>query len=337
MKEALLFQKLDDQKVRCELCSHYCTIAPGHLGICGVRENTDGILYSLIYGKLIARHVDPIEKKPFFHFLPGTKSYSIATVGCNFRCLNCQNADISQAPVEKSFTYGQLTDIEDIVGTALESECRSIAYTYTEPTIFFEFAYDVARLANQKGLKNLFVTNGFMSREMLELFYPYLDAANVDLKGFTEEFYQKNCGARLAPVLENLKFMKSKGIWLEVTTLIIPTLNDSESDFKKIAEFLVGELGPEVPWHISAFHPTYKLTDLPATPLGILNKAYDIGKSAGLKYVYIGNFPGTLGEQTFCPNCRKTIIKRYGFDILENKAKKGICGYCGEKIAGVWK
>jgi pyruvate formate lyase activating enzyme len=337
MKEALLYKKLDHRRVNCQLCSHYCIILPEKRGRCGVRENKDGQLFSLVYGKLIAQNIDPIEKKPFFHFLAGTVSYSIAAVGCNFRCLNCQNYDISQAPVEKNFTYGFQTGPEEVVQKALENNCQSISYTYTEPTVFFEFAYDVARIAREKGLKNLFVTNGYMSPEMLEIFHPYLDGANVDLKGATDEFYQKVCGARLEPVKKNLKIMKRYGIWIEVTTLIIPDLNDTEEDFKKIAAFIARELGTEVPWHLSGFHPTYKLSDSNPTPLDTLMKAYNIGKQMGLKYIYIGNFPGTTGEHTACPQCGKTIIKRYGFEVLENKIKGGCCGFCQEKIAGVWK
>ncbi len=261
MFEARLYQKKEDQKVWCYLCNHHCLIKDGKRGICGVRENQGGILYSLVYGKPIAAHVDPIEKKPLFHFLPGSTSFSIATAGCNFRCLFCQNADISQAGKMKSIP-GQETAPEEIVSAALRAQCRSISYTYTEPTIFFEYAQDISLLAEAQGLKNVFVTNGFMTREMLDSIHPHLHAANVDLKAFRENFYKTQCGAKLTPVLDTLKIMKRMGIWVEVTTLIIPTLNDSKEELSELARFIADDLGPETPWHISRFHPTYQLTAL---------------------------------------------------------------------------
>lgn len=335
MKEALLYEKKENQKVHCHLCSHYCLIAPGRRGICGVRENQEGVLYSLVYGKLIARHLDPIEKKPLFHFLPGSRSYSIATVGCNFKCLNCQNADISQAPIEANFIDGEKALPDEVLAAALKTNCQSISYTYTEPTIFFEFVYETSALAREKGLKNILVTNGYMSREMLEMYHPYLDAANVDLKSFSDDFYKKICGARLEPVLENLKLMKKYGIWIEVTTLVIPTLNDSAEEFQKIADFISKELGPDVPWHLSAFHPNYKLMNLSPTSLKILTQAFEIGKKAGLKYVYLGNVPGE-GETTTCAKCGRGLIKRFGFSVLENNLQEGKCKFCGTPAAGRW-
>jgi pyruvate formate lyase activating enzyme len=322
-------------KVLCGLCNHHCLISKGKRGICAVRENTDGVLYSLVYDKLIARNIDPIEKKPLFHFQPGSLSYSIATPGCNFRCLHCQNSDISQLPRERSGVVpGDAVSPEQIVDAARRHRCQSISYTYTEPTIFFELAIDTARLAVEAGLKNVFVTNGYISPEALRTIRPYLHAANIDLKGFTDEFYKKVCGARLQPVLDSIRLYKELGIWIEITTLVIPGHNDTVSELEKIAGF-IKSVGEDVPWHVSRFHPTYKLMDKPITPAGTLSRARQIGLDAGLRYVYEGNIPGE-GEETVCPGCRKTVIKRIGFSVLENSVKDGACGLCGTKIAGVW-
>lgn len=286
MKEALLYKKLEDKKVQCQACAHYCVITSGQKGICRVKENKNGRLYSSVYGKAVAANIDPIEKKPLFHFLPGTYTYSIATVGCNFRCANCQNWQISQTN-----QGGQNISPKKIVQEALENHCPSISYTYTEPTIFLEYALETMKLAKEKGLKNIWVTNGFMSPQALKLITPYLDAANVDLKSFEESFYQKYCAGRLKPVLENLKALKKKNIWLEITTLIIPGLTDRKEMLKKIAQFVKKELGPETPWHISRFFPevSWKMQNLPATPLETLEKVEQIGKKTGLRYVYKGN------------------------------------------------
>jgi pyruvate formate lyase activating enzyme len=335
MREAMFYEKLDDKMVKCNLCSHRCSrIADSKRGICGVRENKDGKLYSLVYGKVAARNIDPIEKKPLFHFLPGSRSYSIATVGCNFRCDNCQNFDISQLPKERGIIVGQDVPPEMIVSAAKRNNCESIAYTYSEPTIFFEYSYDIAKLASKEGIKNVFVTNGYITPEALREISPYLDAANIDLKSFSDEFYRKTCGARLEPVLDSIRLYKSLGIWTEITTLIIPTLNDSEEELKKIAEF-IKEVGKETPWHISQFHPMYKLPDLPRTPVTTLRKARQIGLEAGLRYVYEGNVPGENGENTYCYNCGKMLIRRFGYQILENKIKNSACTYCGAEIDGV--
>lgn len=291
MKEALLYQKLPQKKVRCQVCSHFCLIAPQQRGLCGVRENQKGKLYSLVYGKTIAVHIDPIEKKPLYHFLPGTYSLSIATVGCNLACKNCQNHDISQGPKPDKPILGQEMSPEKIVQEALTNHCPSISYTYTEPTIFLEYALETMKLAKEKGLKNIWVTNGFMSPQTLNLIIPDLDAANVDLKSFDDDFYQKYCNGQLKPVLANLKELKRKNIWLEITTLIIPGLTDQEKRLKKIAQFIKKELGPETPWHISRFFPevSWQLQDLPATSSETIEKAEQIGLQSGLKYVYKGN------------------------------------------------
>ena len=295
MKECYLYKKLDDGKVQCQTCNHRCKIAKGKRGICGVRENRDGKLYLLVYEKAIAAHIDPIEKKPLYHFMPGTKIYSIATVGCNFRCAWCQNDDISQAskidgyhiPIEK-IPYEDLPP-EKIVANAKKFNCPSIAYTYTEPTIFLEYALDCMKLAKKEGFKNVWVSNGFMSSETLKTITPYLDAINIDLKGFKEESYQKYCGARLQPVLDNLKKIAKSKIHLEVTTLIIPGINDSEKELKQIAEFIANDLGKNIPWHISRFFPAFKMMNYPITSIETLDRAEKIGKKAGLKWVHKGN------------------------------------------------
>jgi pyruvate formate lyase activating enzyme len=335
--EALLYERLKDKKVRCNLCKHRCLIENGKRGICGVRENMEGVLNTLVYGKLVARHIDPIEKKPLFNFLPGSLSYSIATAGCNFKCLFCQNADISQVPADnKGLIMGSSFTPENVVAAALKGKCRSISYTYTEPTVFFEFARDTAMLAHKKGLKNIFVTNGYMSREALGMIQPFLDAANVDLKAYNKDFYRKMCGAKLENVKETLVDMKSSGIFVEVTTLLIPRLNDNNKELEELAMFIVDSLGPETPWHISRFHPTYKLNDRSSTPLETLVSAREIGMKCGLKYVYTGNVPGEEGESTFCYNCGKMLIERIGFYVKNNAVDKGMCPNCGVGIDGVW-
>jgi pyruvate formate lyase activating enzyme len=336
--DAYFFERLEEIKVRCNLCSHRCVIKEGRRGICGVRENESGILKTLVYGKLIARHIDPIEKKPLFHFLPGTLSYSIATVGCNFRCQFCQNADIAQMPADrKGKISGAICTPEETVDAAQQGGCRSIAYTYTEPTVFFEYAFETAKLAHNKGIRNVFVTNGYMTAEALEMINPYLDAANVDLKAFNDKYYKELCGAGLKHVQATLKLMKSLGIFVEVTTLIVPGLNDDPTELKSLATFIVQDLGSETPWHISRFHPTYKLTDRPSTPVQTLTMAREIGLKAGLKYVYTGNVPGNAAENTFCDGCGETVIERWGFQVGNLKLKNGRCIQCGTEIDGVWK
>lgn len=334
--EAYLYEPLKDKKVKCNLCNHRCIIKEGKRGICGVRENQGGILETLVYGKLIASHIDPIEKKPLFHFMPGSLSYSIATVGCNFKCLFCQNADISQMPSDHNgMITGDLYTPEDVVNAAVKGNCKSIAYTYTEPTVFFEFAFDTVKLAHAKGIKNVFVTNGYMTSEAVHMISPYLDAANVDLKAFNKSFYKEIVKARLEPVKDTLKLMKSLGIFVEVTTLLIPGLNDDKKELEKLALFLVESLGSETPWHISAFYPTYRLTDRPPTPVESLVMAREIGIKAGLKYVYIGNVPSEDGENTFCYSCGKLLINRLGFTIIKNVLKNGRCPYCSSQIDGI--
>lgn len=335
MNEALLYIELEDERLRCDLCAHHCLIPEGKRGLCGVRENREGKLYSLVYGKAIATHVDPIEKKPLFNFLPGSLAFSVATVGCNMTCLHCQNADISQTPRDSGRIMGEDISPERLVEAAREEGCRTIAYTYTEPTIFFEYALDTARLARDQGLKNIFVTNGYMTAEALEMIAPVLDAANLDLKSFRDDFYREICGARLQPVLDTIKRMHELGIWIEVTTLVIPGHNDSDQELESIARFLSG-LSPEIPWHVSAYYPTYRLTSAPRTPVSTLRRAREIGLSAGLRYVYTGNIPGDDGENTFCHNCGKIIIERSGYRVGAVNIREGRCTFCGTPAAGIW-
>ena len=335
MKQAMFQYPKEQQQVQCSLCSHRCLIAEGKRGICAVRENQGGILYTLVYDKIIARNIDPIEKKPLFHFHPGSLSYSIATPGCNFRCRHCQNADISQLPRDQGgMVLGEEFTPEQIVQAARGRRCASISYTYTEPTIYFELAYDTARLAAEVGLRNVFVTNGYITPEALETIRPYLHGANIDLKGFSDNFYRKVCGARLEPVLDAIRLYKQFGIWIEITTLVIPGHNDSDSQLRDIARFIVS-LGKDIPWHVSRFHPTYKLTDQPSTPLETLRRAREIGLEEGLRYVYEGNIPGE-GEDTACWSCGRTLVKRTGFHVEENRVKEGKCSYCGVLMDGVW-
>lgn len=338
---ARLWQGLDDGsgRVRCSLCAHRCTIAEGKRGICGVRENRQGRLVSLVYGQLVAMGVDPIEKKPLFHFYPGSGTLSIATRGCNFTCAFCQNADISQETAAAGLR-ARVTTPETVVAAARDSGCVSVAYTYTEPTVFMEYASDVAQLAASAGLGNVQVTNGYMTAETLAVLLPedgprLLDAANVDLKAFTDAFYRQQCGARLQPVLDSLVRLRESGVWVEVTTLLIPGLNDDERELRDLSDFICSELGADTPWHVSRFHPTYHLLNRPPTSVATLLRAREIGLEAGLHYVYTGNIPGQGGEDTLCPRCGAVAISREGFRLRWNRASGGRCAACGEPIAGV--
>ena len=332
MKEAMFYEKLSGNRVRCKLCRHRCIISPNSFGICHVRKNFDGKLYSLVYDKIIARHIDPIEKKPLFHFLPGTETYSIATVGCNFKCDFCQNWTISQISKEGKI-IGEKVTPKEIVEDAIRYNCSSISYTYTEPTIFYELTYDTSRIAKEHGLKNIYVTNGYIEEEPLKEISKYLDAANIDLKSFDEKFYKKICGADLDEVLESIKNYKKNGIWIEITTLIIPGFNDDEEQLRSIAEF-IKSLGSYIPWHVTRFHPDYKMLNVNPTPVETLRKAQKIGYDVGLRFVYMGNV--LEGENTYCPRCKTLLIERYGFSILKYNLKEGKCPNCKEKIEGVW-
>ena len=339
--EAYLYQSEKDglrQTVTCRLCHHYCVIAPGKRGICRVRENKKGVLETLVYGRVIASAVDPVEKKPMFHFLPGTRTYSIATVGCNLKCRFCQNADIAQLPADRDdMIVGEETPPRAVVAAAKRDGCQSIAFTYTEPTVYFEFAHDTARLAASKGLKNIFVTNGYMSAEAVAMAAPHLHGANVDLKAFSNDFYKTYCGARLDPVKQTLKALVNHGVFVEVTTLVIPGLNDSPDELRDLAAFIANELGCDVPWHVSRFHPTYRLTDRAVTPVDTLLLARDLGLSAGLRYVYVGNVPGGEGENTYCHHCKALLVGRLGYTIRENRILNAACPDCKTPVAGVYQ
>lgn len=333
MKEAYLYKKLSNKRVQCQNCAHYCVIPPGKRGICGVRENQDGKLYSLVYGKACSINIDPIEKKPFFHFLPGTSSLSVATVGCQFSCKNCQNWQISQGPKLTGKIEGEEISPEEIIKITLKNKLPSISYTYTDPIVFSEYALDTMKLAKNQGLKNAWVTSGFLSKELFDLVSPYLDAANIDLKYFSDQLYFKYSGGKLQPVLDTLKRMKEKKIWLEVTTLVIPSINDSDKMLKKIAGFIKEELGPETPWHVTQFCGaiSWQLQNIPDTPVETLKRAHQIGKEAGLKYIYTGNIPDLSTEDTYCPKCGAKMIERTGY-LIKRYDKNGRCSKCGENL-----
>lgn len=339
MKKALLFKKLDRNKVECLACNHHCRLEESQTGICGVRKNTKGDLYLLVYSKPAAVNIDPIEKKPLFHFFSGEVAFSLGTIGCNFGCEFCQNWDISQLP--KISHDSKIFETEEWPPEKIIDYCKNnkipiIAYTYNEPTIWTEYALETMKLAKEAGLKNVWVSNGFMSDKTIDLISPYLDAINIDLKSFKEDFYFKICKAHLEPVKENIKKFFEMGIWEEVTTLIIPGYNDSEKELKEIAEFLYN-ISKDLVWHISAFCPCYKMLDVPPTTKTTLIKAYSIGKEVGLNYVYTGNIPDENLESTFCPNCKEKLIERWGIEMIENKLNKGKCFKCGYDILGRWK
>jgi len=334
--DAMLWEPLDGQKVRCRLCAHECVIAAGKYGLCRVRKNIAGSLKTLSYDAVVALHVDPIEKKPLFHFLPGTESLSVAAAGCNFQCEFCQNWQISQSPRTGRVVGGQAISPEQIVAVAMNHRCASISYTYTEPTIFFELAYETAKLAKAEGLGNCFVSNGFMTPLAVATIAPYLDAINVDLKAFSDQTYREVMKARLEPVLTCLKALVAAGIWVEVTTLVVPGMNDSPQELKDIAGFISRELGPSVPWHVSRFHGDYRMTQVPSTPLETLELACRIGKEVGLEHVYCGNVTGRVDESTYCSGCGEKLIDRVGFAIRANRLTDGKCPRCGKRLAGVW-
>jgi pyruvate formate lyase activating enzyme len=335
LKEAVLWQPADDKKVRCNLCNWRCLISEGLLGHCCVRQNIGGKLYSLNYYKLCSANPDPIEKKPLFHFQPASKSFSIAAPGCNFQCVFCQNWQISQMAIEDGEIDGQAIEPARIVESALETGCKSMAYTYTEPTVFMELAADCGKIAKQKGLANVFVSNGFMTKEAIDFASDWLDGINVDLKSFSGDYYKNLCKANLKPVLDTIEYIANHTkIWMEITTLIVPGQNDSDKELKQIADFLFNTCGADMPWHVSRFYPQYKFSDTPPTPASTLQRAETIAKAAGLRYVYIGNLRSTEGENTYCPKCQQLLIEREGFYVTKNKVKNSCCPDCGEKIAG---
>ena len=328
------FTSLEGGEIQCELCPHRCRVAKGKRGICRVRENRDGKYYSLVYGNPCAVHLDPIEKKPFSHVLPGTTSFSLATAGCNFQCKFCQNWEISQAFPED--VYSAEVPPELIVSRSKEIGARSVAYTYVEPSIFYEYMIDIGVLAKKSGLLNVYHSNGFINPGPLKNLCKVLDAANIDLKGFTENFYRELCGGELTPVLETLKTLKQERVHVEITNLVIPTKNDEMPVIKEMCLWIKKELGADTPLHFSRFYPLYRLKTLPPTPVSTLDKARAVASSAGLEYVYVGNVPGHEGENTFCPKCKKMIIQRTGYMVGEINVKAGKCKYCGKPIPGIW-
>ncbi|MFH1439582.1 MAG: AmmeMemoRadiSam system radical SAM enzyme [Candidatus Woesearchaeota archaeon] len=367
MKECYLYDKKENNIVRCNACSHRCIIAEGNRGLCGVRKNIKGKLYSLVYGKAIGIAVDSIEKKPLFHFMPGADVLSFGTSGCNFGCRFCQNSEMSQPPREKIRgkdnirgknniseygIYGQDITPEEIVRLAVDNNIPCIAYTYNEPAVFLEFAYDTAKLAHSSKLsdgnniKNIYVTNGYETKEALEMIKPYIDAINIDLKSFNDDFYKKLCDGRLQPVLDTIKRAHEMGFWIEITTLIIPGKNDSAAELKKIAEFIAslennsnGVSGKHIPWHISRFFPMYKMLDVQPTPEKKLLEAYEIGKKAGLRHVYVGNIDIEGKENlgcSYCPECDELLIERKRYEIGKNNIKDGKCRRCKAKISGFY-
>lgn len=351
LSKAKLYEKLDQNQVKCTACAHYCRIVDGRTGICGVRMNWHGDLYLMVYGKASAVHVDPVEKKPLFHFLPGTDIFSFGTIGCNFACEFCQNWDLSQSAKEvqkkikdkddrmlrlgRLVEYGQDLAPHKIVEYCLEHNIPSVAYTYNEPVIFFEYAYDTAKLAHGEGVKNVFVSNGYESEEAMEKIRPYIDAMNIDLKSFNDDFYRKTCKARLDPVLREIKRAHDMGIWLEITTLVIPGENDSDEELLRIANF-IADVGESIPWHVTAFAPQYKMDNKPATPLESLQRAYDAGKKAGLMYVYTGNIEDSEHQKTYCPKCNTANIVRDWHAVTSNLLNQGKCMQCGYSIEGIW-
>ncbi len=335
MKPAMLFEQIEDKKVLCRLCHHMCRISDQKSGRCNVRQNMDGRLYTLAYGRAVASHIDPIEKKPLYHFLPSSLTYSIGTAGCNFKCSFCQNWQISQAVKKKDQSLpGIPMSPEQIVAAAVENNCRSIAYTYTEPTIFFEYAYYTARLAKAKGLKNIFVSNGYMTKEAIDAISPFLDAINIDVKAMNETFYKNICQGKLQPVLDNIRYVQKADIWLEITTLIVPGANDKEEELRELAKFIAG-VDPDIPWHISRFHPDYQHTHSPATPFSVMESAYNIGKEQGLHYVYMGNIIDA-DKDTRCPQCGHKVIERSSGQVKINPATKNRCPGCGKVVAGIY-
>jgi pyruvate formate lyase activating enzyme len=341
MKRARLFEKLDRTgessdplNVRCQLCAHRCMLSDNRVGVCGVRKNIKGELFSLNYDRVAATQADPIEKKPLYHFLPGSRSFSVAAMGCNFRCTFCQNNSLSVVRGEDEI-YGQAISPDQLVEAALRDGCQSISYTYSEPTVYYELMYETAALAKEKGIKNVMVTNGYMSGEALEEIAPFMDAANVDLKSFSDDFYKKYCGGRLAPVLETIKGMKEKGVWVEVTTLLIPGLNDDKKETRELISFIAG-VDEDMPWHVSRFYPQHLMLDVPPTGPRAIEECLEMGAGEGLRYLYAGNLRSDRWEDTRCPACGELLIQRSGYCTEIGNFPGGRCGSCSREIAGVW-
>lgn len=333
-KEAKFYQKLSSKQVQCRLCPRQCTVANGRRGYCGVRENRDGTYYTLVHSRVCTAHVDPIEKKPLFHFLPGASAFSIATGGCNVNCKFCQNWEISQArPEQLRATY---LPPKLLAEAALQNHCQMLAYTYSEPTVFCEYILDAAADGRAAGLKSVVVSNGFIQQEPLKELCRHVDAIKVDLKAFSPKYYREIVNGELQPVLDSLTTIRKQGTWTEIVYLVVPTLNDSDGEFRNLARWVKAELGPDVPIHFTRFFPLYRLRNLPPTPLESLQRAKTIADAEGLQYVYIGNVPGHPAENTYCPKCRKLVVERTGFTITQMHIRKSKCSYCQHVIAGRW-
>ncbi|MBN2200974.1 AmmeMemoRadiSam system radical SAM enzyme [bacterium] len=333
-REARHYRRLAGNKVQCGLCPWECLVDDGKRGKCGVRENRGGRFYSLVYGRVAASHVDPIEKKPFYHLLPGSPAYSMATVGCNFDCRFCQNWDLARRRPEEA-PVPELS-AESVAEAAARARCPVIAFTYSEPTVFNEFAFDTAAAGRRLGIRSVVVSNGFIRREPLEDLCGVIDGYKVDLKSMDDRYYRSVCSGRLAPVLETLVRLRDRKVWCEIVYLVVPTLNDSDAGFRMLSQWVLKEMGPDVPVHFSRFYPQYKLNNLPPTPAATLERAWSISREAGLHFVYLGNLPGHEAENTFCPGCHKAVILRSGFSVKETHLRDGRCGFCGRVIPGVW-
>ncbi len=334
-KEVMFYKKRADLKIECSICPKKCRIADLERGYCGNKENRGGIYYSLVHSLPCAAHIDPIEKKPLFHYLPSTTAFSIAAAGCNFECRFCQNWRIAQYRPEQIESTFMSPD--DIVRLALQKKAPTIAYTYTEPVVFYGYMYDCAKQGRRKGVGSVMISNGYINEEPLLELCKYLTAVKIDLKAFTEDFYRDYCSGELEPVLNTLKVLKRIGMWFEIVVLIIPTLNDSPDEIRRMSSWIAANLGPDVPLHFSRFHPMYKIKNLPPTPLQTLETCHRIAQTAGLRYVYLGNVAGHPAESTYCPKCTKTVIQRIGYSIMKNSITDGTCSYCGQPIAGVWQ
>ena len=334
-REAMHYKKLEEGRVECEICPRACKVAPKERGYCGVRENVDGSYRTLVYGRACSAHVDPIEKKPLFHVLPGTQAFSIATAGCNIECKFCQNWEISQFRPEQ--VRSMHLPPEKLVRHAREEGIESIAFTYTEPVIFYEYMLDTARLAKEEGVKSVMISNGYINEKPMAELCEHLSAVKIDLKAFTEKFYVESCSGKLEPVLNTLRLLSKKKMWYEIVVLLVTTLNDSEDEITRMCAWIHDELGPDVPIHFSRFYPTYKVKNLPPTPISTLTRAWEIAIGAGLNFAYVGNVPGHEGESTYCPDCKKMLVQRIGYRIARVAITEGKCAYCGRPIPGVWE
>jgi pyruvate formate lyase activating enzyme len=334
LKEVLFYKKLGSGYVECEICPKRCRIADSKRGYCGNKENRGGTYYTLVYGKACAAHIDPIEKKPLSHYLPGTTAFSLAAAGCNLNCKFCQNWQISQFRPERVEHFA--LSPQQAVDVCKRNECPTIAYTYSEPTVFYTFMHDVAKTARKAGIGSVMISNGFMNEKPLKELCNHLTAVKIDLKSFSEKFYREYCSGRLGPVLETLKRLKDRGMWFEIVVLLIPTLNDDREELSRMCSWIRTDLGPDVPIHFSRFHPMYQIKNLPRTPIKTLEMARSIALEAGLHYPYIGNVPGHEGEHTYCPSCKKVLIRRVGYSIVQNAIEKGRCKFCRHTIPGIW-